>query len=169
MFFGNQGHLEDKTVRQVYEQTEVLRKPISGIVSGYHELPYLLVAPDESDTARSIQVSGTINVSPKFVITASQLHEAFADVFDPETFDQDIHGRVFSFANHQRKNYRVESQKFETRVCDERPQECLGRLEDDLARQEDLKTALVYSPRFSYYPVSIDRFVNEIVEREFRV
>ncbi len=33
-------------LRGIFEQTRILRKPITGIISGYHVLPYILVGPD---------------------------------------------------------------------------------------------------------------------------
>ncbi len=161
-------HLNEE-IKEVYERTDVVRKPISGIVSGYHQLPYILVAPSDDDGSGSVQIAGAINVSPRFVISPQQLGEAFSDVFDPETFDKEIHGRVFSFAYGRRKNVRVDSQRLDIRSFDERPTERLSRVEDDLAQKENVRTALIFGPRFAYYPVSIDRFVNEILDREFRL
>ena len=157
------------TIREGYEATNVLRKPLSGIVSGYHELPYILIAPDTGDTSHSVQVNGRINVSPRFVISADHLKEAFGDVFDPSTFDRQLHARVFSFACNRNKNIKVESQHFEVRHLEDNAEDRVSRVEDDLAREENVRTALIFGPRFDYYPVSLDRFVNEIVEREFRV
>lgn len=161
-------HLNE-AIKEVYERTDIVRKPLSGIVSGYHQLPYILVAADEENKSGSVQISGMINVSPRFVISPQQLSEAFSDVFDPETFDKQIHGRVFSFAYGRRKNVKVESQNLDIRPFGERPKERLNRVEDDLAREENVRTALIFGPRFAYYPVSIDRFVNEILDREFRL
>jgi hypothetical protein len=159
----------NEVVREVYNLTNVVRKPISGIVSGYHVLPYLLVAPDTKNTAHALQVTGRINVSPRLVISPTQLNEAFGDVFDPSTFDGDLHARLFSFAVGRRRNMRVNSEHFEIRSFEEGSQERLQRLEDELAREENTRTALIYGPRFDYYPVSVDRFVNEVLEREFRL
>jgi len=32
-------------LRTVFSETEIIRKPMTGIISGYHVLPYILVAP----------------------------------------------------------------------------------------------------------------------------
>ena len=117
-------------------------------------------------TAKRIAI---IAVSPRFVITPSQLAETFGDVFDAATFDRDIQGRIFSFAVSRRKNVKVESEKFEIRNFEEKPQAHLDRVHDELLRQENVHTGLIFGPRFDYYPVSIDRFVNEVLDREFRV
>ncbi len=164
----NDPHVNE-IIREVYSRTDVVRKPISGIVSGYHVLPYLLVSPDTEDESHTVQVSGRINVSPRIVVSPTQLGEAFGEVFDPSTFDGELHARLFSFAVSRKRNLRLESEQFEVCSYEEGSQERLRTLEDSLAREENTRTALIFGPRFDYYPVSIDRFVNEVLEREFRV
>lgn len=156
-------------LREIFHQTKVIRKPISGIVSGYHELPYVLVAPDEEDDSHSIEINGKVNVSPKFVISPAALGETFGDVFDPETFDSDIQGRMFSFAYANQKHLKVSSEYFSIKNVEAHPDEYIDRVNDRLLQQENIRTGLIFGPRFKYYPVSIDRFIGEIVEREFRV
>jgi hypothetical protein len=158
----------NEVIRQVYAQTEILRKPISGIISGYHELPYILVSPDDENPSASVHINGQVYVSPKFVISPGMLGESFGEVFDPQTFDSEIQGRLFSFAYARKKNFKLENRKFEVRNVAEAARDHVNRVHDELMQQENLATALIFGPRFDYYPVSIDRFVNEIVEREFR-
>lgn len=159
----------NEVIREVYRATDVVRKPISGIVSGYHELPYILVAPDNETRESTVQITGRINVSPRFILTPDQLAEAFGDVFDPSTFDRELHARLFSFAVRKGRNVKVASEKLEIATFAEAPKAHLEMIEDTLLRAEDLRTALIFGPRFDYYPVSIDRFVNEVVDREFSV
>ena len=45
----------------------------------------------------------------------------------------------------------------------------LDRVHDTLLMQENIKTGLILGPYLKYYPISIDRFINEIIDREFRV
>jgi hypothetical protein len=160
---------KNEHLREIFHTTNILRKPISGIVSGYHELPYILIAPDENNDTASIEINGKINVSPKFVITPDMLGESFGDVFDPETFDKEIQGRLFSFAFGRKKNVKVESEYFNIKNYEEKPEERLNRVNDQLGMQENIRTGLIFGPKFKYYPVSLDRFINEIIEREFRV
>jgi len=160
---------DEKLITEVYQTTDIVRKPITGIVSGYHELPYILVSPDDEDTYKTVRIEGRIRVSPRFILTAEQLGEQFSEVFDPETFSDNLQGRLFSFAYHRKKNIKLESEQFEIKNYNERPREHLDRTHDDLMRSESVDTALIFGPRFDFYPVSIDRFVNEIVEREFNV
>ncbi len=160
---------QNRLFKEVYAMTSVLRKPLSGIVSGYHELPYILVAPDESDPSRSMEISGKITVSPKFVISAEHLGESFAEVFDPATFSDDIQGRLFSFAYSSKRSVKVQSERFSITNHEEKADECVNRINDRLLMQENIRTGLILGPRFKYYPISIDRFINEILDREFRI
>jgi hypothetical protein len=160
---------KNQFLKEIFNRTDIVRKPISGIVSGYHELPYILVAPDEGNESASVEINGKINVSPKFIITANMLGETFGDVFDPETFDKELQGRMFSFTYTNKKNVKIESEYFNVQNFNEKPEEHLNRLNDQLGSQENIRTGLIFGPKFKYYPVSLDRFINEIVDREFRV
>ena len=155
-------------ISEVYQATDILRRPVSGIVSGYHQLPYIFISPDDDNASRSIQINGRINVSPRFVLSAQMLADTFGQVFDPETFEKGLEGRFFSFTYSRAKNLKVENQDFEISNFDERAQEHLNRVHDDLQREENVRTALIFGPKFHFYPVSLDRFLNEILDREFR-
>jgi hypothetical protein len=108
-------------------------------------------------------------VSPKFVISSAMFEEKFADVFDPETFDKEISGRLFSFAYGNKKNLKVESEYFKVKSYREKPDDHINRVQDTLLSQENIKTGLIFGPHFKYYPISLDRFINEIIDREFNV
>ena len=169
----NNDYRSNESMREVYERTDILRKPICGIVSGYHDLPYIMVAPAVEDGNRTVEVTGRICVSPKFVISMDSLCETFGDIFDPDTFDDDIEGRIFSFASGRGagaggRNVKVESKYFNLQRFDDRPGDYLERVADMLMSQEDTRTGLIFSPDFRYYPVSIDKFISEIMDREFR-
>lgn len=163
----NSNHNE--ILRQVYAQTNILRKPISGIVSGYHELPYILIAPHDENSSHTIEINGKIKVSPKFIISPQTIQESFDDIFDPETFDRELEGRLFSFAYAGKKNLKVESEYFRLQNFEEKPEEHLNRVQDTLFQQENTRTGLIFGPKFHYYPVSLDKFISEILDREFRM
>ena len=158
----------NETLREIYTKTDILRRPISGIISGYHELPYILVAPNDENPAHAIEISGKINVSPKFIISPQALQANFGDVFDPASFDQEIQGRVFSFAYAHNKELKIESEYFKLQNYEEKPEEHLNRINDRLMSQENTRMGLIFGPKFRYYPVSVDRFISEIIDREFR-
>lgn len=153
--------------QKIFLTTRILRKPICGIVSGYHVLPYVLVAPNEENPAHSVEIQGKINVSPKFVISAADLSETFGDVFDPETFDNEIQGRLFSFAYNSNKQVKVKNENFTIQNFELNVQDRLDQVQDNLLMQENVNTGLIFGPHFKYYPISLDRFINEIIEREF--
>jgi hypothetical protein len=160
---------KNEFLKEIFHKTMILRKPISGIVSGYHELPYILVAPDEANESETVEINGKINVSPKFIITPGMMGDTFGDVFNPETFDKELQGRLFTFAYSNKKNLKVENEYFHIKNFEERPDEHLSRVNDQLGMQENIKTGLIFGPKFKYYPVSLDRFINEILDREFRM
>jgi len=160
---------KNELFKEIFHKTKILRKPISGIVSGYHELPYLLVAPNTDNTEHTIEITGKINVSPKFVITPGMLGEAFDSIFDPETFDEGLQGRLFSFTHGSRKNMKVENEYFQLKTIEEHPEHYAQNVLDRLMAQENIKTGLIASPYFRFYPISIDKFITEILDREFNV
>ena len=159
----------NEAANEIYARTEIMRKPVSGIVSGYHELPYILVAPDNENTSQAIEINGKINVSPKFILSPGILNETFGDVFDPETFDKDIEGRLFSFTYTGKKNVKIESEYFRIEHFEESPKDHIDRVNDRLMMMEDTRTALIFGPDFKFYPLSLDKFITEILEREFRL
>lgn len=159
---------QQEFLREIYTTTEILKKPISGIIAGYHELPYILVTPNDENSSHTIEINGTINVSPKFVIAPHMLAETFGDVFDPETFDKDIEGRLFSFTYANKKNMKIENAHFRINHFEESPREHLSRVHDALLQKESTRTGLIFGPRFHYYPISIDRFITDILDRELR-
>ncbi|NLW32181.1 MAG: hypothetical protein GXY77_12085 [Fibrobacter sp.] len=158
----------NETLKEIFFKTNILRKPISGIISGYHQISYTLIAPDKEDSSFTVEINGKINVSPKFIISANSLRETFGDVFDPETFDDAIVGRVFSFGLSKRlDNLKIENKYFNLTNHKDKPQEHLERINDQLMRKEDTRTGLIFCPDVRYYPVSIDRFISDIMDREF--
>jgi hypothetical protein len=165
MLDGNFG--ENQKFKEVFFKTRVIKKPITGIISDYHQLPYILVAPDEKDPTHTVEVNGNIHVSPRFVLSAESLGETFGEVFDPGTFDKDIEARMFSFVYAKKRTIKLENKDFKISNFEERPEEHINRVLDTLMQQENIRTGLIFGPRFSYYPISIDKFIREILDREF--
>ncbi|NLE02782.1 MAG: hypothetical protein GX640_23190 [Fibrobacter sp.] len=160
---------QNEILQEVFQKTDIVRKPISGIISGYHELPYILVAPNDENPSHTIEINGKINVSPKFIISPYALKETFGDVFDPETFDHTIEGRLFSFGVAKNKNVKIENEYFRVTNYEAKPEEHLNKVLDTLLAQENTRTGLIFGPKFQFYPVSIDRYLTELLDREFRV
>ena len=153
-------------LRHVFERTEVLRKPVTGIITGYHVLPYILVGPEEDQPHRSVEVRGRIKVSPRLVIGPRDAGQTYGEFFaERELMDQAIVARVFSFRYAARVN--LESEDLQITRQDREAHRHLERVLDDLARREIVNTGVIASPDVRFYPVSVDRFIREILDQEF--
>jgi len=161
-------HAEPEYLRRVFEDTQVLRKPITGIVTGYHVLPYILVGPDEEQQQHSIEIRGRIRVSPRLIISPRHVGQTYGELFDdPELMDKTLVGRVFSFLYAGRHNVQLQSDDLRIIKAERDPRSQIERALDDLMREEILDTGLILSPDVKFYPVSIERFITEILDREF--
>lgn len=157
----------ESSLKEVFDGTRVVRRPVTGFVTGFHELPYRLVGP--SDGA-SVQISGTIMVSQRMVFTMRQIAEQFGQVFDGDEgfMDQELVGRSFQFAVARDSNKSIRHERLKIERRQESFEELLEGVEDELARAEDTRTGLISCPQPRFYPVSVDRFIREILDREFR-
>jgi hypothetical protein len=162
-------HLLNNELQDLYNTTKIIRRPLSGIVSGYHDLPYILISPHDENASHSIEINGKISVSPKFIISPGMINESFGDIFDPETFDKQIEGRLFSFGYANKRNLKIQNESFRIDNFEEGPEDHCNRVNDQLMQEENTKSGLIFCPKFQFYPVSIDRFISEILDREFRV
>jgi hypothetical protein len=158
---------DQESLRRVFEDTRVLRKPLTGIITGYHVLPYILVAPERDRPRRAVEVRGRIRVSPRLVITAGEQAPTYGDTFaDRDLMDTAIVARVFSFRYASRVSLESEDLQIRRHELDSHVQ--LERVLDDLARREVIDTGVIASPDAGFYPVSLDRFIREILDQEFR-
>jgi hypothetical protein len=161
------GHWDDpEFLRHVFERTEVLRKPITGIITGYHILPYILVGPADDHPQRSVEVRGRIKVSPRLVIGPREAGLTYGEFFsERELMDQAIVARVFSFRYASRVS--LENEDLRITRQDRDAHRHLDRVLDELARQEIVNTGVISTPDVRFYPVSVDRFIREILDQEF--
>jgi hypothetical protein len=81
--------------------------------------------------------------------------------------DRMLVGRVFGFRYAARRHAVIESEELTIRPAEGDPEACIERILDELARREIWDTGLILSPDVKFYPVSIDRFLHEILDREF--
>jgi hypothetical protein len=152
-------------LRHIFEETRIVRKPLTGIIAGYHILPYILVGPEHDQPHRSVEVRGRIKVSPRLVIGAEG--PTYGELFrDAELMDQRLVARVFSFRYASRLS--LESEELRIRRQDRDPHGHLDRVLEELAEREVINTGVIMSPDVRMYPVSIDRFIREILDQEFR-
>lgn len=154
-------------IRHVFDETRVLRKPLSGIITGFHVLPYILVGPERDQPSRSVEVRGRIRVSPRLVIPAVGEGPTYGDLFsERELMDRRLVARVFSFRYAPRLALESEDLKIQRQERDAPGH--LERVLDELSQREVINTGVIASPDVRFYPVSIDRFIREILDQEFR-
>jgi hypothetical protein len=155
-------------LKRVFEDTQVLRRPITGILAGYHVLPYVLVAPDAEQSQHAVEIRGKIRVSPKLLLTPRHLGQTYEQLFDdPELMDRNLVGRVFSFLYASRQNVQLAHEDLRIAKLERDPRAQLDRALDELLQGEILDTGLIFSPDVKFYPISIERFISEILDREF--
>jgi hypothetical protein len=163
--------MEDSTdpeaIRHVFDATRVIRRPLAGIISGYHVLPYVLVGSERDRPGRSVEVRGRIRVSPRLVITPRTEGPTYGELFgEQELMHHTLVARVFSFRYASR--IALESEELSIRRQAQDPETRLERVLEELAQREVINTGVILSPDVRFYPVSLDRFIREILDEEFR-
>jgi hypothetical protein len=156
-------------LKHLFDQTEILRKPVAGIITGYHVLPYILVGPQESKPAAAVEIRGKIKVSPRLVLAPGRAGQTYGDLFkDTDLMDQTLVARVFSFMYSSKHQVTLESEDLSIQRVDRDPQAQIERALDELAQREVIDTGVILAPNVRFYPVSLDRFITEILDQEFR-
>ena len=153
-------------LRHVFEETRIVRKPLTGIITGYHVLPYILVGPEDEHPSRSVEVRGRIKVSPRLVIGPGE-GPTYGELFgERELMDHRIVARVFSFRYASRVALESEDLKISRQAREAGSH--LERVLEELAQREIINTGVIVSPDVRFYPVSLDRFIREILDQEFK-
>lgn len=156
-------------LKSLFDRTEILRKPVAGIIAGYHVLPYILVGPQEDKPARAVEIRGKIKVSPRLVLAPGRAGQTYGDLFkDSELMDQTLVARVFSFMYSAKHQVTLESEDLSIQKVERDPQAQIERALDELAQREVINTGVILAPNVRFYPVSLDRFITEILDQEFR-
>jgi hypothetical protein len=162
-------------LKHIYKTTDVRRLPITGIVAGYHALPFTLVGPnDETDEGKtnpgSLKLTGKIMVSPKLVLSLSPGDERFADMFpEAEPFmDKSIVARMFSFSTAYKKNYRIRNEHLAVEEFPDEGKDLLNTVLNELSRAEIINMGVIWCPSPRFYPISLERFIASVLDREFR-
>ena len=150
----------------VFAQTEIVRKPLTGIITGYHVLPYILVGPEDERPSHAVEVRGRIKVSPRLIIAAGSDGPTYGELFgERELMDQRIVARIFSFKFAGRVSLESDDLKIQRHERD--PESHVERVLEELSQREIIDTGVIVSPDPRFYPVSIDRFIREILDQEF--
>ena len=159
--------LSPSEMHDIYEQTIVVRGPTYGIVSGYHELPYVCLGQSLETDGRTTRIKGRVHVSPRFVLRPQHLEPSYAEIFGDENVDAEIAGRMFGFLGFRGRPVECKSEYLEvtdeTASVDRMVRETL----DELERNEDITTGVIITPNPQYYPVSIERFISMVLDEEF--
>ncbi len=156
-------------LKHLFDRTEILRKPVAGIIAGYHVLPYILVGPQEDKPARAVEIRGKIKVSPRLVLAPGRAGQTYGDLFkDSELMDQTLVARVFSFMYSSKHQVTLESEDLSIQKVERDPQTQIERALDELTQREVINTGVILAPNVRFYPVSLDRFITEILDQEFR-
>ena len=71
-------------LKHLFDETEILRKPVAGIIAGYHILPYILVGPQEDQPTRAVEIRGKIKVSPRLVLAPGRAGQTYGELFQDE-------------------------------------------------------------------------------------
>lgn len=154
-------------LRHVFDETRVVRKPITGIITGYHVLPYILVGPEHERPSRAVEVRGRIKVSPRLIVAPGRERPTYGELFgERELMDERLVARIFSFRYASR--VALESEELKIRRHERDAEGQLERVLDELAQREIVNTGVIVSPDVRFYPVSVDRFIREILDQEFR-
>src|SRR5262252_4781271 len=110
-------------LKHLFDTTEILRKPVGGIISGYHVLPYILVGPQEDRPSSSVEVRGKIKVSPRLVLAPGRAGQTYGELFkDSDLMDQALVARVFSFLYSSRHQVSLESEDLSIQRLERNPQ-----------------------------------------------
>ena len=156
-------------LKHLFDQTEILRKPVTGIIAGYHVLPYVLVGPQEGKPTAAVEIRGKIKVSPRLVLAPGRAGQTYGDLFkDTDLMDQTLVARVFSFMYSSKHQVTLESEDLSIQRVDRDPQAQIERALDELTQREIIDTGVILAPNVRFYPVSLDRFITEILDQEFR-
>jgi len=162
-----EGWRDSEFLRHVFDATRIARKPFTGIIAGYHVLPCGLVGAERERPRHCVEVRGRIRVSPRLVIQPRSAGPTYGEVFgETEFMERALVTRVFSFRYASRVSMQSEDLTIRREEADSQRQ--LERVLDELARQEVINTGVILSPDVRFYPVSLDRFICEILDQEFQ-
>jgi len=158
---------DPEMLRHVFDETRVLRRPLTGIITGYHVLPYILVGPEHERPSRSVEVRGRIRVSPRLVIAPGREGPTYGEIFaERELMHEALIARIFSFRYAPR--VQLESEDLQIRRQERSAEGQLERVLEELARREVINIGVILSPDVRFYPISVDRFIREILDQEFK-
>src|SRR2546430_17332571 len=75
---------------------------------------------------------------------------------------------IYTLSLHDALPISLESEELRIRRHDRDSHGQLERVLEELAQREVINTGVIVSPDVRFYPVSVDRFIREILDAEFR-
>lgn len=153
--------------REIFEETEILKRPTTGFVAGYHVLPYILLGRSPHEERKVVEIRGKISVSPKFVISPEHLGPTYGEMFGTEGIDEAIIGRIFAFPYLKKHQVNIQSDDLTITSIEKALESALAAVLDELERKEIIDTGVIITPNVRFYPVSIEKFILKILDREF--
>jgi hypothetical protein len=153
-------------LKKVFHDTEVLRKPIHRIISGYHQLPYILIGHSVGDPMKTTEIRGIVHVSPRMIIRPGELGQTYGEIFGDENIEPAIVARIFGFLYLKERTTKFSCEDLTIREIEFPLSEVSERVLDELARKECIDTGVIRSPDVVVYPVSVDRYINEMLNKE---
>ena len=153
--------------REIFDETEILKRPTTGFVAGYHVLPYILLGRSPHETSKVVEIRGKISVSPKFVISPEHLGPTYGEMFGTEGLDEAIVGRIFAFPYLKKHQVNIQSDDLTITSIEKALESALATVLDELERKEIINTGVIITPNVRFYPVSIEKFILKILDREF--
>lgn len=156
-------------MREIFENTRIVRRPTYGIVTGYHELPYVCLGESHEPDRATTRIRGRVQVSPRFIIRPSHYEPSYGEVFGEDNVDGALMGRVFGFLGFRGRPFECKSEHLEVQHLDRSVDHVLEGTLDDMERHEDITTGIILTPNSQYFPVSLECFVASVIEDEFSV
>jgi hypothetical protein len=153
--------------REVFEETEILRRPTTGFVAGYHVLPYILLGRSSHKQDSVVEIRGKISVSPKFVISPEHLGPTYGEMFGYDEIDENIVGRIFAFPYIRKNHVNIKSEELTITNIETAMEQALSTVLDELERKEIINTGVILTPNIRLYPVSLEKFILKLLDKEF--
>ena len=153
-------------LKKVFNETEVLRKPIHRIISGYHQLPYILIGTSVDNLRKTTEIRGSIHVSPRMIIQPGEWGQTYGEIFGEGNIEPSIVARIFGFLYLKERTTKFTCEDLSIQELDVPLPEAADRIMDEMARRECIDTGVIRSPDIGIYPVSIDRYIKDMLDKE---
>ena len=153
--------------KEIFDETEILKKPTTGFVAGYHNLPYILLGRSHESEREIVEIRGKISVSPKFIISPEHLGPTYGEMFGDGEIDESIVGRIFAFPYLKKQQVDIQSEELTVTNLNREMESVIAAVFDELERKEIINTGVVVTPNIRFYPISIEKLILKILDREF--